>query len=130
MKWSRYKLMVLLAVGIASTIFIAGCNGSGASLGVFDLVVTPSAPGVTVGQTATVTVTAQNGSGTTVTVPANNYTWTSSNTAIVTVDNTGKITGVAPGTAQITILDTKTSVSTTVTVVVSGPAGSISATVQ
>lgn len=31
-----------------------------------------------------------------------NYTWSSSDSSIATVDNTGKVTGVAPGTATIT----------------------------
>ena len=34
---------------------------------------------------------------------ASSLEWESSNTAILTVDNTGNVTGVAPGTAIVTV---------------------------
>jgi hypothetical protein len=53
----------------------------------------------------------------------NTITWQSSNTAVATVDSAGKVTGVSPGTADITVTETESGKSKTVTVTVGTSGG-------
>ena len=81
-----------------------GGNGSraGATASVFTSVaVSPSTPGVTVGATTPLAASARDQDGNALAGVAA-ATWTSSNTAVATVDASGVVTGVAAGTATIT----------------------------
>jgi hypothetical protein len=66
------------------------------------LQISPASPSVIVGSTTTLTVTASDASGSV--PPPSNLQWASSNSAIATVAN-GVVTGVATGSATITVTD-------------------------
>jgi protocatechuate 3,4-dioxygenase beta subunit len=79
---------------------------------------TPSSPSVAVGSTAQLTMTAVDASGSIVLTSASTVTWTSLSTGIATVSTTGLVTGVAIGTAQITVTESESGKTATVTVTV------------
>jgi RHS repeat-associated protein len=89
---------------------------SGGTIGVTGINISPAMLTLAVGKT---------GQLTNVVVPANasiqTVTWTSNNVAVATVNSTGVVTGVAPGTATITVTTTSGSftASTAVTIVAS-----------
>lgn len=64
------------------------------------IVLSPTNSTVLVGKTVQLTSTCKDQNGNTITCPT--LTWTSNNTAVATVDSTGKVTGVAVGTANVT----------------------------
>ncbi len=82
---------------------LAACGGDSTGPGnrVDNVVIAPAPPPtISVGGTLQLTATLTNSSGGAVT--GQNVTWTSSNAGVATVSTTGLITGVAPGTADIT----------------------------
>jgi DNA/RNA endonuclease G (NUC1)/uncharacterized protein YjdB len=93
---------------------VAG-SGSGSQTTVASVAVTPSNPTIFVGGTQTLTASASDADGQPIAGVA--FTWASNNTSVATVDATGKVTGVALGTATITATSpNNVSGSTTVTV--------------
>jgi len=80
--------------------------------------------------TLQLTATPKDSSGNVVLVAAGNISWTSGTLANATVDSTGKVTGVHPGTAVITATesDTQKSASVTVTVTDAPPVAAFTAT--
>ena len=68
--------------------------------GTVALLVTPPAASVGVGDAVRLTAIPQDGGSVPARAPA--VTWTSSDTSVATVDGTGLVTGVAPGSATIT----------------------------
>jgi uncharacterized protein YjdB len=76
--------------------------------------VTPQSPTITTGATTQLTATVRDANNTIVTDRV--VTWATSNPAFVTVNASGTITGVAPGTATVTATSEGKSGSTTVTV--------------
>jgi uncharacterized protein YjdB len=73
-------------------------SGGGGTVAVTGVTVSPTTASVVAGSTTTLTATV---------APANatnqNVTWSSSNTAVATVSSTGVVTGVAAGSATITV---------------------------
>lgn len=95
------RIAAALAALLAMTNFI-GCkndddDGGDETVAVTEVKITSTVKEVTAGETITLTATVSPENATNKTV-----TWTSSDTAIATVDSTGKVTGVAAGTAKIT----------------------------
>jgi endoglucanase len=103
--WKMNKLKPHLAA------FIPNCNGQ-TDVPVTGVTVNPTSANIVVGGTQTLTATV---------LPANatnkSVTWSSSNTAVATVNSTGVVTGVANGLATITV--TTTSGSKTATAAIS-----------
>lgn len=93
---------ILLAL-VAALLITAGCrrvpNYRLASLSIL-----PAAPVFAVGQNAQLTVVALFTSGTTI-LAWNQVTWRTSDPAVATVSTNGLVTGVAPGTATISVID-------------------------
>lgn len=85
---------------------------------IVDINVTPSGPAVVVGGTTQLAMEALNSAGQTVLVASSNVTWTSLATSIATVSSTGLVRGIAVGTAQITVTESESGVSSTFTVIV------------
>jgi hypothetical protein len=110
MKRHITKALLVLAV--------AGC-GDPAGPSVTSVTVTPTSASVAVGATKQLTANAVDGNGASVTAAT---TWSSSATSIATVNQAGLVTGVAPGSATITVTaDGKTaSAAITVTSALSG----------
>ena len=93
------RIAAALAALLAMTNFI-GCKNDDdddGDVAVTDVKITSTVTEVKVGETITLTAEVLPADATNKTV-----TWTSSDTAIATVDSTGKVTGVAAGTAKIT----------------------------
>ena len=94
---SNKFLSVLLIASVAS----CGSDSTGATgPDVASVAVTGSRSNVDVGKTLALTAIALDANG--FPVSAVTYHWSSSNTAIATVNETGVVTGVAIGTATIT----------------------------
>jgi hypothetical protein len=110
MKRQITKALLVLAV--------AGC-GDPAGPSVTSVTVTPTTASVAVGATKQLTANAVDGNGASVTAAT---TWSSSASSIATVSQAGLVTGVAPGSATITVTaDGKTaSAAITVTSALSG----------
>src|SRR5262249_26890817 len=85
------------------------------------LKLSPSTATVGVGATTTLTVTASDANGPIATPP--NLRWTSSNESVATAAN-GVVTGVAAGSATITVTDPVTGASADASVTVTGCSGS------
>lgn len=93
------RIAAALAALLAMTNFI-GCKNDDdddGDVAVTEVKITSTVTEVTVGKTITLTAEVLPADATNKTV-----TWTSSDTAIATVDSTGKVTGVAAGTVKIT----------------------------
>src|SRR5205085_2857394 len=82
--------------------------------------VSPASASVPQGQTVQLTATPRDASGNALSGRA--VTWTSSNTSVATVTNTGRVSGVTAGSATITATSEGQSGTALVTVVVPGPA--------
>src|SRR5256886_2279532 len=87
-------VMVVATVSALTTTCLSPPTGTGA------LLVTPPAASVGVGDAVRLTAIAQDDGRAPPRAPA--LTWTSSDTSVATVDATGLVTGVAPGSAMIT----------------------------
>jgi uncharacterized protein YjdB len=126
---SSTGLVTALAVG--TTVITATSEGKSATaninvlspiLAVGTVTVSPTSPSVIAGQTAQMTATVKDISGTVVTDRA--VDWSSSNLNVAAVSTSGVVGGVAPGTATITATVEGKSASTTVTVL-PVPVGSV-----
>lgn len=84
------------------------------------ITISPTNPTINVGGTVQLTATCKDQNDSVITCPT--LTWTSDNTAVATVDQTGKVNGVSNGTANVTTSSgTITSNISTITVVKSSP---------
>ena len=95
------RIAAALAALLAMTNFI-GCkndddDGGDETVAVTEVKITSTVKEVTAGETITLEATVSPDNATDKTI-----TWTSNNESIATVDSTGKVTGVAAGTATIT----------------------------
>jgi sugar lactone lactonase YvrE len=82
--------------------------------------VTPSPASVQTGSNVQLNVAAKNAANAVVLISPSKTTYESSAANIATVSNTGLVTGVAPGSAQITVTELESGKSRTVTVNVTG----------
>jgi hypothetical protein len=103
--------ILLLSIGCGSNTPTGGGGGP-----IKTLVVNPSAPAVPVGGHQQLAVIAKDASGTVVTSPV--LTWNSSNSSVVGVSSTGLLTGVAQGSATVSVASQ--GVADSATVLVSG----------
>src|SRR5207302_921011 len=82
--------------------------------------VTPATASVQAGQTVQLTATPKDANG--APLSGRTVTWSSSNTAVATVSNSGLVSGVTPGTATITATSEGKSGTSAITVTSSGVA--------
>lgn len=106
------RILSTLAALAAVSLLVSGCGGgsaygsggsSSSSSGgstTYKITISPSASTIAVNGTQQYDVTAKDSSGNTIT--GLTFTWSSSNTAVATVNGSGLAVGVSPGTAQIT----------------------------
>ncbi len=99
------RVRTSLTTLVLASLTLTSCGDSGSSTtppeedGVTSVGVSPAADTVLVGDAVNFQVTARTRSG--ATASTSNATWSSSATAVATVDAQGRVTGVAPGTADI-----------------------------
>lgn len=98
---SKPSSVYVLYVG-ALALLLSSCSGGGptAPEPVASVVVSPPTASVVAGQTVQLTATTRGAQGNLLT--GRRIFWSSSNTGVATVDSTGLVAGVAPGTATIT----------------------------
>ena len=87
---------------LSACVLAAACGGDSTGPAVETVTVSASTDQITVGETLQFSATAKDASG--ATVSGEKVSWTSSNTALATVDSTGLVTGVAAGNVSITAL--------------------------
>lgn len=124
MKEARVLAVAALAAFAACSGGSDGGGGTGPTPVFTSLTLAPSNPSVTKGGTTTLSATAKDQNG--ASMSGLQVTYTSANTSIATVTNAGVVTGVAIGSTDITATGTIGSVTQTakVTVTVSAPGGS------
>ena len=105
-------LLVLVLAGGA-------CQGFFVDPALTSVTVTPATPSIAEGATLQMTATGTYEDGTTKTITAS-ATWSTSDATIATVNNTGVVAGVAPGSASISASSGAVSGSTNVTITLSG----------
>lgn len=105
-------LLVLVLAGGA-------CQGFFVDPALMSVTVTPPTPSIAEGMTLQMTATGTYEDGTTKTITAS-ATWSTSDGTIATVNNTGVVAGVAPGSASISASSGAVSGSTNVTITLSG----------
>lgn len=125
---SNAGLVTAVAVGTAN---ITATTAQGSFVATCAVTVTPiRVASVSVAPTTLALLTGATGNLTATVLPANaadkTVAWSSSNTAVATVNNTGVVTAVAPGTANITV--TTTDGSKTAVCVVTVTAAPVAAT--
>jgi uncharacterized protein (TIGR03437 family) len=84
--------------------------------------IAPAAPSVTVGQTITLSATAFDTSQNPVPLNPAGLSWSSNSSNATVGENSGIVTGVFAGTAQIAVIDTRSGIGANVTVTVTSPA--------
>ncbi len=127
---------VVTALGAGSAVILASSDGRVGSASVTvrarpvgTVTVSPTGISVPVAQTSDLTATVRDGAGAVLTERA--VLWSSSNAAVATVSSTGRVTGIAAGSATITASAEGKSGSATVSVTVSPVAvASVSVTPQ
>jgi uncharacterized protein YjdB len=104
-----------LCLALVAPVLVSCGGDSGSGPVATTIKVLPDAPTVRVGETVTLVATPVDGNGNVVGVNGQ-IAWSSSAAAVATVDNTGKVTGVSAGTADITASVGQISGTTRVTV--------------
>ncbi len=95
----------------------AGCNGFFINPSISSIYISPAAATITVNNTVQLTATATYSDGSTGTLTGSSVGWTSSDTTVATVTSPGGlVTGVATGSATITVSSQGASATATVTV--------------
>ncbi len=121
-------LAAAVAIGTSSiTATVNGISGSAsltvtAAATLTGITVTPADPSLVADGTQQFTATANYSDGSTKNVTSS-ATWSSSNTAVATINSSGLATGVTSGTTIITATDNSETATTTATVTASAPAG-------
>lgn len=87
------------------------------------LAITPASPAINVGQSQALTMTAYNLQNEVILTSAPHVTWGTATPANVTVDTTGKVTGVAAGISQITVTENESGKTASTIVTVAGGGG-------
>ncbi len=110
MKGISFKFAGLLLLGTLVALPLAGCGGGGgSSAGITAPVSTLKssfvAPTILEGKSVQLSISGETAAGVGVNLSTDTFTFSSSNTEAVTVNSTGLLTGVAPGTSNITVTD-------------------------
>lgn len=88
------------AVLLAATILLTACSSDPVSVQILTVTITAPKQTIAVGETLQLTTIARDVNG--VTVPNAEITFTASPTSVISVNASGLVTGVAPGTGSIT----------------------------
>lgn len=115
--YSRVSASRSLAFCSAALLVLSACGGddaTGPDNSVATVEVTPAAPSVTVGGTVQLSAVTKLSDGTVVT--GRTVSWTSLNTSVATVSQTGLVTAVSAGSAVVRAMSESKSGETTVTV--------------
>ena len=107
----RFSLLILLGTTLLS------CNGFFVDPTLTSITVTPSTPSVAVNSTKQMTATGTYDDGSTKNITAS-VSWSSDDTSVATVSDTGLVTGLEPGSVRVTATSETISGSTSVTVMV------------
>lgn len=84
---------------VTSLIGLTGCSDENETISVSEITVNETSMELKVGETATLTATVLPENATDKTI-----VWSSSDDAVVTVDETGTVTAVGPGTATVSVM--------------------------
>ena len=82
--------------------------------------ISPTSPSVSIAKTITLTATARDATNNILPIGAGNLTWSSANTLVATVDQTGTASGLATGTVTISVAEKISGKSANVTLTVLG----------
>ena len=82
------------------------------------LTLSPSTPTIVAGQTAKLNVSGTNSAGAAEVIPSSSLSWQAAVPGVATVNATGTITAIAPGTGFVTVTDTDSGASATATITV------------
>lgn len=93
------KLKLFLMLMVTSLIGLTGCSDENETISVSEITVNETSMELKVGETATLTATVLPENATDKTI-----VWSSSDDAVVTVDETGTVTAVGPGTATVSVM--------------------------
>ena len=83
------------------------------------LVIAPNNPSVPLGQSITLTVTAKDSAGKLVLTVPSQFRWSSTVSAIASIDTAGTLTGVSAGSSQVSVTDSESQLTATTTASVS-----------
>ncbi len=85
---------------LAATILLTACSSDPMSAPILSVVITAPKPTIAVGETLQLTAIARDVNG--LTIPNASIAYTASPTSVISVNETGLVTGIAPGTGSIT----------------------------
>ncbi len=85
---------------LAATMLLPACSGDPAGVSVFSVFITAPKQTIAVGEALQLTTVARDVNG--VTIPNARITYTAAPTSIISVNASGLVTGIAPGTGSIT----------------------------
>ncbi len=112
----KRKVQLLAALTVLLILASVGCSGFFVDPTLTTITVTPPTPSIVENNTQQMTATGSFDDGSVRNITGK-VSWTSSNQAVATIDNTGLLHALTAGTAQITATQANITGSTTVTVV-------------
>ena len=90
------------AVILAATMALTACSGDPAGVSVFSVFITAPKQTIAVGEALQLTTVARDVNG--VSIPSAKITYTAAPTSVISVNASGLVTGIAPGTGSITAM--------------------------
>jgi uncharacterized protein YjdB len=98
----RRRSLLATGIAVALCLMCSGCTGFFINPAISSVFITPSAGTIAVGNTLQLIATATYSDQSTSPLSGSEVGWTSSDTTVATVSNSGLVTGVSTGTATIT----------------------------
>ena len=87
---------------LAATMALTACSGDPAGVSVFSVFITAPKQTIAVGEVLQLTTVARDVNG--VSIPSAKITYTATPTSVISVNASGLVTGIAPGTGSITAM--------------------------
>lgn len=87
---------------LAATMALTACSGDPAGVSVFSVFITAPKQTIAVGEALQLTTIARDVNG--VTIPSAKITYTAAPASVISVNASGLVTGIAPGTGSITAM--------------------------
>ena len=97
--YNRQRVMRRVAL-LAATILLTACSGDPASVPILTVVITAPKSTIAVGETLQLTAIARDVNG--LTLPNAKITYSASPTSVISVNETGLVTGIGPGMGSVT----------------------------